>query len=108
MSKLKITYQGLLTEKEQSLPNKEKEKLIEIRIKDEELRIKNDMEAEERERRLNERLKRKFDAIQKEEEELALVCKISKENYMTWIRENVDLRVFAVNPDLHIFCLNLI
>ena len=98
----------LLNKKEQSLPEKEKQKLIEIRLIDVELRIKNDMEAEEREKRARERLKRRFDDIQKEEEELALACKISRENYMTWILENVDLSVFAENPDLHIFCLNLI
>ena len=98
----------LLNKKEQSLPEKEKQKLIEIRLIDVELRIKNDMEAEEREKRARERLKRRFDDIQKEKEEIELACKISRENYMTWIRENVDLSIFAENPDLHIFCLNLI
>jgi hypothetical protein len=106
MSEFNITHEGLLTEKEQSLPNKEKQKLIEIRLKEEELRIKNDMEAEEREKRARERLKRRFDAIQKEEEELALACKISKENYLKHIRETIDLSVFAENPDLHEMIFN--
>lgn len=104
MSEFKITNNGLLTKKEQSLSDKEKQKIIDIRIKDEELRIKNDMEYEEREKRSYERLKRKFDSIQKE---IELACKISKENYMQWIKENVDLSVFEDNPDLHKFCLNL-
>ena len=108
MSGFKITNNGLLTKKEQSLPDKEKQKLIEIRKKDEELRIKNDIEAEEREKRVLERLKRKLDCIQKEQEELELACMISKKEYIKWIKETIDLSVFEDNPDLHKVCLNLI
>lgn len=98
----------LLTKKEQSLPDKEKQKLIEIRIKDEELRIKNDIEAEEREKRAHDRLKRKLESIQKEQEELELACIISKKEYIKRFKETVDLSVFEDNWDLHEACLNLI
>jgi len=98
----------LLSKKEQSLPDKEKQKLIEIRIKDEELRIKNDIEAQEREKRARERIKRKIDSIQKEEKELELACIISKKEYIRRIKETLDLSVFEDNWDLHEICLNLI
>jgi hypothetical protein len=98
----------LLSKKEQSLPDKEKQKLIEIRKKDEELRIKNDIEAQEREIRVLDRLKRKLDSIQKEQEELELACMISKKEYIKRLKETVDLSVFEDNWDLHQACLNLI
>ena len=108
MSGFKITNNTLLSKKEQSLPDKEKQKLIEIRKKDEELRIKNDIEAEEREKRAHERLKRRLESIQKEQEELELACMISKKEYIKRIRETIDFSVFEDNPDLHQACLNLI
>jgi hypothetical protein len=108
MSGFKITNNSLLTKKEQSLPDKEKQKLIEIRKKDEELRIKNDIEAQEREIRVLDRLKRKLECIQKEQEELELACMISKKEYIKHIRETVDFSVFEDYPDLHQACLNLI
>jgi hypothetical protein len=98
----------LLSKKEQSLPDKEKQKLIEIRKKDEELRIKNNIEAQEREIRVLDRLKRKLDFIQKEQEELELACMISKKEYIKHIRKTIDFSVFEDNPDLHQACLNLI
>ena len=107
MSGFKITNNSLLTEKEQSLPDKEKQKLIEIRKKDEELRIKNDIEAQERKIRVLDRLKRKLDCIQKEQEELELACIISKKEYIKRMKETVDFSVFEENPDLHEVCLNL-
>jgi hypothetical protein len=104
MSEFKIKN-TLLSKKEQSLPDKEKQKLIEIRIKDEELRIKNDMEAEDRKNRAEEReyRKRKYT----EDEEIKLASKIYKESSINWIIENIDLSVFKYNADLHEICLNL-
>jgi hypothetical protein len=108
MSGFKITNNSLLSKKEQSLPDKEKQKLIEIRKKDEELRIKNDIEAQEREIRVLDRLKRKLECIQKEQEELELACIISKKEYIKRMKETVDFSVFEDHPDLHEACLNLI
>ena len=108
MSGFKITNNSLLSKEEQCLPYKEKLKLIDIRKKDEELRIKNDIEAQEREKRSHERLKRKLDCIQKEQEELELACMISKKEYIKRIKETVDFSVFEENLDLHEACLNLI
>ena len=105
MSGFKITNNTLLSKEEQCLPYKEKQKLIDIRKKDEELKRKNDIEAQEREKRVHDRLKRKLECIQKEQEELELACMISKKEY---IKETVDFSVFEENPDLHEACLNLI
>ena len=97
---------NLLTQKEKNLSFNEQEKLIEIRKKDEELKKKNIIEAVERKKRVQERLKRKRSD---EEREIELACNISKEEekYMDWITENVDLSVFKDNPYLHHFCLNI-
>ena len=108
MSGFKIKNNTLLSKEEQCLPYKEKQKLIDIRKKDEELKRKNDIEAQEREKRSHDRLKRKLDCIQKEQEELKLACIISKNEYIKQIRETIDFSVFEDHPDLHEVCLNLI
>jgi hypothetical protein len=104
MSGIQITN-TLLSKKEQSLPDKEKQKLIEIRIKDEELKRKNDIEAEDRERRAQEREYRKRKFI--EDEEIKMASKIYKEDSINWIIENIDLSVFSDNLYLYQICLNL-
>jgi len=106
MSEFKITNTNiLLSKKEKSLPDKEKQKLIEIRIKDEELRIKNDMESQERKRRFKEREYRKRKFI--EDEEIKMASKIYNKVSINLSIENIDLSVFKYNADLHEICLNL-
>ena len=98
MSTININKETLLSKKEQLLSQKEQEKLLEIRIEAQKIRIKNINED-------NERKKRKADReilISKyyEQEQIRIACNKSKEYYY--------FNVFEENPDLYEACINLI
>jgi hypothetical protein len=101
-----IKNNGLLTKKEKSLPKKEQQKLIDIRIEDEKIKIKNDFEAKEREKRAIERINRKRKFI--EDEEIQKMIKLYKEDSIKFGEENIDLSVFEENPELYDIINNLL
>jgi len=101
-----IKNNGLLNKKEKSLPKKEQQKLIDIRIEYEKLKIKNDFEAKEREKRGLERLNRKRKFI--EDEEIHKLTKLYKDDSIKFSGENIDLSVFEENPELYDIINNLL
>jgi hypothetical protein len=90
---------NLLTKKEKSLPKKEQQKLIDIRLENEKIKIKNDIEAKKREERSHERLNRKRKFL--ENEEIQKLIKLYKEDSIKFDEENIYLSVFEENPELY-------
>jgi hypothetical protein len=97
MSTININKETLLSKKEQLLSQKEQEKLLEIRIEAEKIRIKNINDN-------NERIKRKADRetlISKYYEQEQIRCAINKS------KEYYYFNVFEENPDLYEVICNL-
>jgi hypothetical protein len=101
MSTININKETLLSKKEQLLSQKEQEKLLEIRIEAEKIRIKNINDNNERKKRIADRetiLSKYY-----EQEQIRIACNKSKE----YSKEYYYFNVFEENPDLYEVICNL-